>query len=1303
MQEKEKTMTMTDSRCSRTWNDGHGAAQAAAQSTVRSGDLSLTLNGTGDLAAIRLGDLQISQYLAGEHDASVCGLWLRHHTARGLDVAPLTGARARGTYQCVDGRMRWDGQALGVRWSVELRPCANGADGADSGTGAGSSGDIDAAGNAGAGPTGDADSTSEAAPTVDAAWTWTVAIRPLDAAAPVDPDAGLWDIVTAQDLALAPIGQALTSEPYISQYVAFHAHDDEGIGPVLAARQTMACAPQLPLFVTAIAEGGQGYMTDGFDFYGREARLGGEPRALRNADWSGERIDQYEFAMACLQARPRPMNDILVWHVVSVVSSDYRGEMGAACRRFADGLARRHSADAADAAAVAEAGTVLQSDDPHDDAPAALVSDPVPAEPQDTRRRASLLATSPLLNGDEPDDGALAAMLGGAPISPEYDDAGHLLSCFSDRARHLVSRAKELLVDRSHGQILLCGDVIDPERSVLATTTYAPGVFASHVVLGNTNMHRLISVHHTSLNLLRSQGVRILVRSQALPRTDHAAGTNGWRMLGVPSAYIMELGGSRWIYRLGDATVIVDTTASAEDDHIVVALRSSVAMDVMATMDVETADHWTASARFDDDLSGVVLAPAAGTAPADACPGLRYAMASPDATLEDDDAALFADGLPQGSGVLVFRAEETTSMHLIMAAGMQGDQAVGDLASASCRTAMDGIVTGGSGLTGMHLLRSDPWRERMLTRHFETITGFARGLHVHGDGRLSEFNLVMPWFMQNALVHFLSPHGLEQYSGAAWGTRDVCQGPLEAALAFGHYDIVREILLKVFAHQNADGSLPQWFMFDAYASMYQHDSHGDIPVWPLMAVAEYLGATGDHALLGRTVGFWDTQADRPCETASTVADHLERTLDYIRTHRVPGTALFSYGEGDWDDTLQPAQASMKKDMASTWTIALLYQATRALSERLPHDGDAPAQRLADAFGQEAETIHTAFARDFIFDGVLAGYVSFRDGMPMPLIHPDDRHTGIRYRLIPMTRSIIAGLLDAAGERRHESIIDEHLHYPDGVRLMSQPAAFHDGVTTVFKRAEQAANIGREIGLMYTHAHIRYSEALGLLGRETLGRELLRISPVGQFARLATSELRQRNCYFASSDADFPDRTTAAAQWDRLRDGAADPVGVRGGWRVYSSGPGIYLRQMMQHLFGIQLHTDRVVFDPVLEAGDDGTVIDVALFGTMRHIRYRVVDGAVPVEVSVGGRSVVGDRVALPYRQGGISVSAALLGDAEDLTVTVGTARVAATKPAATNSATTNPTVDAPAVGTGTGATAAATSGAAGETTSTTMR
>src|SRR4029453_3522062 len=44
---------------------------------------------------------------------------------------------------------------------------------------------------------------------------------------------------------------------------------------------------------------------------------------------------------------------------------------------------------------------------------------------------------------------------------------------------------------------------------------------------------------------------------------------------------------------------------------------------------------------------------------------------------------------------------------------------------------------------------------------------------------------IVPWFAQNAFVHYLSPRGLEQYSGGGWGTRDVCQGPVELLLALG--------------------------------------------------------------------------------------------------------------------------------------------------------------------------------------------------------------------------------------------------------------------------------------------------------------------------------------------------------------------------------------------------------------------------------------------------------------------------------------------------------------------------------------
>ena len=171
----------------------------------------------------------------------------------------------------------------------------------------------------------------------------------------------------------------------------------------------------------------------------------------------------------------------------------------------------------------------------------------------------------------------------------------------------------------------------------------------------------------------------------------------------------------------------------------------------------------------------------------------------------------------------------------------------------------------------------------------------------------------------------------------------------------------------------------------------------------------------------------------------------------------------------------------------------------------------------------------------------------------------------------------------------------------------------------------------------------------------MAEELLRISPVGQFRRLVTSEPRQRNCYFASSDADFPTRYEAAVQWDRLRVDAADPIGVRGGWRVYSSGPGIYLRQVMQHVFGLGVRADGVVVDPLLTVQDDGTEIAVTLFGMPRTIRYRVVEGSQPVTVEAGGKVIDGKRLTLRYRDGGMFVSRDSLGDACDIVITLGDA------------------------------------------------
>ena len=177
----------------------------------------------------------------------------------------------------------------------------------------------------------------------------------------------------------------------------------------------------------------------------------------------------------------------------------------------------------------------------------------------------------------------------------------------------------------------------------------------------------------------------------------------------------------------------------------------------------------------------------------------------------------------------------------------------------------------------------------------------------------------------------------------------------------------------------------------------------------------------------------------------------------------------------------------------------------------------------------------------------------------------------------MTRSIIGGLFTEEQARHHLRLIREHLLFPDGARLMDRPVAYHGGLERVFRRAESAAFFGREIGLMYVHSHLRYGEAMGVLGEaEALWEALEVVNPVA--VAVANASPRQRNAYFSSSDAAFPDRYRASAEWGRVREGT---VAADGGWRVYSSGPGLYVNILICHALGLRRRFGERVVAPVL--------------------------------------------------------------------------------------------------------------------------
>jgi cellobiose phosphorylase len=494
---------------------------------------------------------------------------------------------------------------------------------------------------------------------------------------------------------------------------------------------------------------------------------------------------------------------------------------------------------------------------------------------------------------------------------------------------------------------------------------------------------------------------------------------------------------------------------------------------------------------------------------------------------------------------------------------------------------------------------------------------------------------IIPWYSHNAFVHYLSPRGLEQFSGGGWGTRDVCQGPVELLLALGRAEPVRDLLLRVMLQQNADGDWPQWFMFfERERNIRPGDSHGDIVFWPLVVLAQYLLATHDAAVLDERVRFFDGRSPNEGEPA-TVWQHAERALALIRKRVIPGTALAAYGHGDWNDSLQPADPMMRERLCSAWTVTLHFQMLNLLAQALRAvDRTAEAESLEN----EAKTVLRDFQRVLLVENVLTGYALFEhDGRVRYLLHPKDESTRVKYSSLAMIHAILEDLFTPQQAREHLRLIERHLSAPDGVRLFDRPLPYHGGPQKFFQRAESATYFGREIGLMYTHAHLRYAQALAHVGdAEAFFRALCQANPIAIRSLIPSATLRQANCYYSSSDAQFADRYEASEQYERVTDGT---VPFDGGWRVYSSGAGIAVGLIMRRLFGLSVEAETLSIDPVMPAALDGLRIETTVLGDPVEIEYRIgKSGHGVTAITLNGDALALEYEANPHRRGAARVA-----------------------------------------------------------------
>jgi len=1011
------------------------------------------------------------------------------------------------------------------------------------------------------------------------AWFWHVQVENAGA------DPVHVDLLYLQDLALAPYAAVRLNEYYVSQYIDHTPLAHAERGTVLASRQNQAVGTRHPWCVIGSLNRGVAHATDALQVHGLASRAGlPEPGLMQGLP--ATRL-QHEHAMAALQ------------DAASELAPGASADLG-----WFGGLQADHrEATSPSDLAFVDATLAL----PEAQAPSWRAERPI------VRPTPNLFATAPLLPALDLDldqnERALDALFGAERRHVERAADGRPLSFFHGADGHVALRAKELAVLRPHGQVLRTGTLPVPDESALTSTVWMGGVFHSMLTQGHVSINRCLSTVRSYLGLFRSQGLRVFVE------------VNGaWHLLDQPSAFEMHPDACRWIYRHAGGRIDVRSRAHSEPHafSLEVEVIDGPAMRCLVCLHVAlNGDDGSTPGRvhWQRDGLAVRLAPAPQSELGQRFPQGHWRIEPSDDTVIEQvggDETLFLDGV----------ARELPYLTLTTAP-----------ARAARFTLLGRFVIGGPDVPAADAVPVAS--ERLAsTLHADAPTGSAPA------ERLARLMALMPWLRQNALVHYLAPRGLEQFSGGGWGTRDVCQGPVELLLAQGHSAPVRELLLRVMKAQRTDGDWPQWFMFfERDAAIRAGDSHGDIVFWPLLALAQYLIASGDAAILDERTPFFPRRASHP-GAAYSVWQHVLRALALIRQRTIAGTALAAYGHGDWNDSLQPADPSMREHMCSAWTVTLHYQTLTTLARALRRVGRTPA---AARLERQAAAVRGDFLRLLLVDDVLAGYALFdehgvdgTDSAVRYLLHPRDQTTGVRYSLLAMIHAILEGLFDAAQMRHHLRLIDEHLSGPDGVRLFDRPLPYHGGSQRLFQRAESASFFGREIGLMYMHAHLRYAQALAHVGdAERFFHALCQANPIGLSEIVPTASLRPSNCYYSSSDATFADRYQASAEYERVRLGT---ISLDGGWRVYSSGAGILFGLVVRHLFGLRLEADALLIDPVLPAALDGMRVRVTLLQHKLEIVYRVRGAGCGVTaLALDGRPLGFGVEPNPYRRGAARV------------------------------------------------------------------
>jgi cyclic beta-1,2-glucan synthetase len=442
-----------------------------------------------------------------------------------------------------------------------------------------------------------------------------------------------------------------------------------------------------------------------------------------------------------------------------------------------------------------------------------------------------------------------------------------------------------------------------------------------------------------------------------------------------------------------------------------------------------------------------------------------------------------------------------------------------------------------------------------ISKHWDTILGT---IQVKTPDRAMDI-MLNGWLLYQTIACRIWARSAFYQASGAYGFRDQLQDGM--AIVTAQPAMTRAHLLRAAARQFVEGDVQHWWL--PHSGQGVRTRISDDRAWLAYTVAQYVGTSGDAAVLDDQVPFLEGQLLQPHEHDSfftptvsdmvgTLFEHCARALD--ASLEVGDRGLPLMGTGDWNDGMNRVGELGQGE--SVWLGWLLHAALTDFAPLADTRGETVRARTWRA---HASALQKA-AESQAWDGAWYRRAWFDDGTPLG----SATNTECQIDSISQSWAAISGAGDPARAVRAMAAVEQKLIRPhEQLALLFTPAFDRTPLDPGYIKGYPPGV--RENGGQYTHAALWSVIAFAALGEGDKAEALFALLNPINHARTRSEVHRYKvEPYVVAADVY-----------------AVEPHVGRGGWTWYTGSGGWMQRAGVENILGLRVRGDVLELNPCI--------------------------------------------------------------------------------------------------------------------------